>query len=83
MGVQQEGDRLRRRHLDDELREKTVLEVKVQEGELKLTWVDDVWGSWKELVEAEDVQTLLKTASDVLKIAKELRAKGSGKGKRV
>ena len=62
---------------------KPALEVKVQEGELKLTWVDGVWGSWKELVEAEEVQTLLMTASDALKIAKELRAKGSGKGKRV
>ena len=61
--------------------EEPVLSVDAQRGELKVTWIDAAWKNWHELQDAEEFKALVKTGNSALKIAKELRAKGRGKGK--
>ena len=67
--------------LDLSVEGKPVLSVNAKDGELKTHWLNSEWGNWQELLDSDKFKELVKNGNDSLKIAKELRAKGKGKGK--
>ena len=65
------------------IEEKSVLQVEINDGALKLNWLDKSWEDWEALTNSPELLELLSVGKTSLQQARELRAKGRGKGKPV
>ena len=61
--------------------DKPVVQVSAKDDMLKLDWQDQEWENWQDVVGAKEFKELIVGSNEVLRVAKELRAKGKGKGK--
>lgn len=60
---------------------KPVVKVGVVNDKLSMDWQDQSWAEWQELVGAVEFTSLIEKGNTLLKNAKDLQAKGMGKGK--
>jgi len=58
-----------------------VATARVQDGEVRVQWMDDWWGGWAELQGDEEYKKLTATAKEKLGKSTGNTAKGRGKGK--
>ena len=58
-----------------------VATARVQDGGVKMQWMDDWWAGWKELHADEEYKKLATIARDKLAKSTGGMAKGGGKGK--
>ena len=63
------------------IEEKSVLQVEINDGALKLNWLDKSWEDWEALTNSPELLELLRVGKESLLRARDLRAKGQGKGK--
>ena len=49
----------------------------MEDFELKMIWLDELWKSWKEFQTSTELTTIINVAKETLKTAK---SKGQGKG---
>jgi hypothetical protein len=60
---------------------KTVANVDIEDGKMKITWHDEAWKAWKELHDSTEVQELMQTGNARLQHAMVSRNADFGKGK--
>ena len=60
---------------------KEVVSVSIEDGKLKISWLDDTWKEWKDLHDAKEIQELIQAGNKRLKDATDSKKSELGKGK--
>ena len=63
------------------VQEKEVASVGIEDGKLKILWLDDTWKEWKELDDPKEIQELVQAGNKRLKDATDSKKNEPGKGK--